>query len=54
MCPDKKLTWFDDEKVATVEQHVRERWSDTYERFSDVEAPLQPEGSPIKVFIYLS
>lgn len=50
MCPDKKLTWFDDEQAKVVEELVRQRWSDTYETFSCVEASLQPDGSPVKVY----
>jgi len=29
MCPDKKLTWFDDEDVMVAEEFVRQRWLET-------------------------
>jgi len=55
MCPDKKLTWFDGEDVTAAEQFVRQRWSETYEGFSDVELSSHPSGSPVKVCcIYFS
>ena len=49
LCPYKKLTWFDEEEALTVEQLVRQRWSETYEKFLHTEELLQPDGSPIKV-----
>jgi hypothetical protein len=49
MCPDKKLEWFDGEQVVIAENLVRQRWLDTYERFSHAEESLQPDGSPAKV-----
>jgi len=49
MCPDKKLTWFDDKDAMSAEWFVQQRWSETYEGFSDTEALSQPGGSPVKV-----
>lgn len=54
MCPDKKLTWFDDEQATVAAELVRQRWSDSYEAFSDVEASSHYNGSPIKVYHFLS
>ncbi|KAF9792013.1 hypothetical protein BJ322DRAFT_997777, partial [Thelephora terrestris] len=53
MCPDKKLTWFNEEEATVAEKLVRQRWVDTYEKFSLAEALLQANGSPVKVcYIY--
>ena len=49
MCPDKKLEWFNGEQAAVAENLVRQRWLDTYERFSQAEESSEPNGSPIKV-----
>jgi len=49
MCPDKKLTWFDNEQVAAVEQLVRQRWLDTYKKLPPVDISSNPDGSPVKV-----
>lgn len=49
LCPDKKLTWFDEEEALTAEQLVRQRWPETYEFFSYAETMLQPDSSPAKV-----
>jgi hypothetical protein len=53
MCPDKKLTWFNEEEATVAEKLVRQRWVDTYEKFSLAEVSLQANGSPVKVcYIY--
>ena len=52
MCPDKKLSWFDDEEAATAEQVTQQWWSETYERLSDADDPSQPHGSPVKVHAF--
>ena len=54
MCPDKKLSWFDDEQAVMAENLVRQRWSETYEKFSQIEEPSQPNGSPIEVRCFSS
>lgn len=52
MCLDKKLGWFNDEEAAMAEQAVRQRWSETYEKLSDVDESSQPHGSPVKVCVF--
>ena len=49
MCPDKKLTWFNDNDATAAEELVRQRWSETYERNSDAEVPSHSGSSPVKV-----
>lgn len=49
MCPDKKLTWFNDEGATVAEQLVQQRWSDTYEKLPDADTSPQSNSSPIKV-----
>ena len=53
MCPDKKLAWFDDEQAVTAEMLVRQRWSDTYEKFSQAEELSQPSSSHTEVRYFL-
>jgi len=49
MCPEKKLTWFDDEEAVLVEELVRKWWSEKYEKFSPPDSMLNFDGSPVKV-----
>lgn len=49
LCPDKKLSWFDDEQAIVVESLVQQQWSDAYENFSHAEEPSRPDSPPTEV-----